>query len=180
MKDYQIKDMFDLFDDKEPALEDKQEETPDLIPAAPIKETGSKEGEEKRKKKKKPRKKKTDGVFVLPVYKAAFDSYKECRFRFRKVSGDGKAIAREVTANLKRIMVDIELVYWQVKPKSILPDTFALVLETIIVIRAMKDFGDLSTKDYGIISQYTSKLSVNMRIWSEFHNTSDDNKNPQE
>ena len=102
------------------------------------------------------------------------------RFRFRKVSGDGKVIAREVTANLKRIMVDIELVYWQVKPKSILPDTFALVLETIIVIRAMKDFGDLSTKDYGIISQYTSKLSVNMRIWSEFHNTSDGNKNPQE
>ena len=69
-------------------------------------------------------------------------------------------------------MVNIELVHWQVKPTSILPDTFALVLETIIIIRAMKDFGDLSTKDYAIISKYTSELSKNMRVWSDFYNAS--------
>lgn len=174
MKDYQTKDLFDLFDGKEVAPPDTPDDAPPLVlEAAPPEEKkkGGKDGQVK--KKRKPRPPKKDGVFTLPVYKAAFDSYKECRFRFRKVSSDGRDIAREVTGNLKRIMVDIELVFWQVKPKSILPHTFELVLETIVVIRAMKDFGDLSTKDFGIISQYTSKLSKNMRIWSEFHNAGD-------
>ena len=157
MKEYHTNDLFDLFDDK------------GGTPPPPPKEAAPPTPPEEQSKKKKKRKPKKNGVFILPVYKAAYDSYKECQFRFRKVSGDGKAIAREVTSNLKRIMVDIELVYWQVKPKSILPETFSLVMETVIIIRAMKDFGDLSTKDFGIISKYTSQLSTNMRIWSEHH-----------
>ena len=180
MQEYQTNDLFDLFDGKGVAPPDPPEDAPPLLTdAVPPREEAARKDDGKKKKRRKPRQPKKDGVFALPVYKAAFDSYKECRFRFRKVSGDGKAIAREVTGNLKRIMVDIELVYWQVKPKSILPDTFALVLETIVIIRAMKDFGDLSTKDFAIISEYTAKLSKNMRVWSEFHNASTGNREPQ-
>lgn len=174
MKNYQSNDLLDLFDGKEPSIgtvEQQSNQTTDESGSDKAEKATASE-EQKKKKRKKPRTGKKNGVFALPVYKAAYDSYKECRFRFRKVSSDGKYIAREVTANLKRIMVDIELVYWQVKPKSILPDTFALVLETMITIRAMKDFGDLSTKDFGIISQYTANLSKNMRVWSDFHNAS--------
>ncbi len=183
MKEYHTNDLFDLFDGKEIAPPDTPEDAPPAsLDAMPSVTAGAgqeqQKDDQKKKKKRKPRQPKKDGVFTLPVYKAAFDSYKECRFRFRKVSGDGKTICREVTGNLKRIMVDIELVYWQIKPKSILPDTFALVLETIIDIRAMKDFGDLSTKDFGIISEYTAKLSKNMRVWSEFHNANTGNREP--
>lgn len=172
MKDYQTKDLFDLFSGKDVVPEENHAGSPATEKA---KATSSEktQDEQKNKKKRKPRVAKKDGVYALPVYKAAFDSYKECRFRFRKVSSDGRDIAREVTGNLKQIMVDIELVYWQIKPKTILPKTFELVLETIVIIRAMKDFGDLSTKDFAVISQYTSKLSKNMRIWSEYHNASD-------
>lgn len=166
MKDYQTKDLFDLFDGRGTAPPD--------IPEMPVpaKKDTAPQGEERKRKRPRPRPQKKNGVFTLPVYKAAYDAYKECMFRFRKVPGDGKAIAREVTGNLKRIMVDIELVHWQVRPKTILPATFDLVLETIITIRAMKDFGDLSTKDFAIISQYTAELSRNMRVWSDFHNAS--------
>lgn len=171
MQEYQTKDLFDLFDGKEPATPVAEQCTQQITPSGDAEGVKNIE-EQKKKKRRKPRQAKKNGVFALPVYKAAYDSYKECRFRFRKVPSDGKAIGREVTSNLKRIMVDIELVYWQVKPKTILPDTFALVLETMITIRAMKDFGDLSTKDFGIISQYTANLSKNMRVWSDFHNSS--------
>ncbi len=173
MKEYQSKDLFDLFDDNQVAPPDGPEDAPPILQEGlPPRTETTKSQDPTKKRKHKQRPPKKNGVFALPVYKAAYDSYKECRFRFRNVSGDGKAIAREVTGNLKRIMVNIELVHWQVKPTSILPDTFALVLETIIIIRAMKDFGDLSTKDYAIISKYTSELSKNMRVWSDFYNTS--------
>lgn len=176
MKDYKTKDLFDLFDQQEVAPPDTEKDMPpvstQMIFTPQDVQGKDANGVQKKKRKRKPRQEKKGGVFALPVYKAAYDSYKECMFRFRKVPGDGKAIAREVTSNLKRIMVDIELVYWQAKPKSVLPDTFALVLETLVTIRAMKDFGDLSTKDFGIISQYTASLSKNMRVWSEHHNAS--------
>lgn len=173
MKEYQSKDMFDLFDDYQVTPPDEPEDAPPVLEEgfSPKTET-TKQKDHTKKRKHKQRSPKINGVFALPVYKAAYDSYKECRFRFRNVAGDGKAIAREVTGNLKRIMVNIELVHWQVKPTSILPDTFVLVLETVIVIRAMKDYGDLSTKDYAIISKYTSELSKNMRVWSDFYNKS--------
>jgi hypothetical protein len=173
MKEYQSKDLFDLFDDNQVAPPDGPEDAPPILQEGlPPRTETTKSQDPTKKRKHKQRPPKKNGVFALPVYKAAYDSYKECRFRFRNVAGDGKAIAREVTGNLKRIMVNIELVHWQVKPTSILPDTFALVLETIIIIRAMKDFGDLSTKDYAIISKYTSELSKNMRVWSDFYNAS--------
>ncbi len=43
----------------------------------------------------------------IPAFKAAYDCYKECQFRFRNVPIDSKPIAREIKAKLMRIMVCI-------------------------------------------------------------------------
>lgn len=120
----------------------------------------------KRRKLAKERK----NIYALPSYKAAYDCYKECRFRFRTVNKDCRAIAHEVLQNLLNIMVDIELAYWQVKSKSILTDTYRNVLKTTIIIRSMHDMGELSTHHYSIISQYTSALSKQMGNWNKFYN----------
>lgn len=107
---------------------------------------------------------------TLPVYKAAYDLYKSCRFRFRTVAKDCKATAHDVLQNLLNIMVDIEMVYWQVEDKKILTDTYRTVLKTMIVIRAMHDMGELSTQHYSIISQDAAILSKNMGNWNNFYN----------
>ena len=110
-------------------------------------------------------------LHTLPVYKAAYDTYKECRFRFRTVSKDAKATAHEVLTYLLDIMVDIELVYWQVQDKEILGDTYRKVLKVIIIIRAMHDVGVLSTQHYSLISRYSAVLSKNMGNWNNYYNS---------
>lgn len=110
-------------------------------------------------------------LHTLPVYKAAYDTYKECRFRFRTVSKDAKTTAHEVLTYLLDIMVDIELVYWQVQDKEILGDTYRKVLKVIIIIRAMHDIGELSTQHYSIISRYSAVLSKNMGNWNNYYNS---------
>lgn len=110
-------------------------------------------------------------LHTLPVYKAAYDTYKECRFRFRTVSKDAKTTVHEVLSYLLDIMVDIELVYWQVQDKEILGDTYRKVLKVIIIIRAMHDIGELSTQHYSIISRYSAVLSKNMGNWNNYYNS---------
>lgn len=107
---------------------------------------------------------------TLPVYKAAYDLYKACRFRFKTVSKDCKPVAHEVLQKLLNIMVDIELVYWQVEQKNILTMTYRNVLKTIVIIRAMHDMGELSTQHYSVISQNAAVLSKNMSNWNNFYN----------
>ena len=41
----------------------------------------------------------------IPAFKAAFDFYKECQFRFRNVPVDAKPTAREVKTKVMRVMV---------------------------------------------------------------------------
>ena len=106
----------------------------------------------------------------LPVYKAAYDCYKECRFRFRTVTKDCKATAHEVLRNLLEIMVDIELVYWQVEPRERLAETYRLVLKTLVILRAMHDAGELSTQHFCVISKYSADLSKNMGNWNVYYN----------
>ena len=91
-------------------------------------------------------------------------------FRFRTVNKDAKATAHEVLTYLLDIMVDIELVYWQVQDKEILGDTYRKVLKVIIIIRAMHDIGELSTQHYSIISRYSAVLSKNMGNWNNYYN----------
>ena len=110
-------------------------------------------------------------LHTLPVYKATYDTYKECRFRFRTVSKEAKGTAHEVLSYLLDIMVDIELVYWQVQDKEILGDTYRKVLKVIIIIRAMHDIGELSTQHYSIISRYSAVLSKNMGNWNNYYNS---------
>ena len=109
-------------------------------------------------------------LHTLPVYKAAYDTYKECRFRFRTVCKDAKATAHEVLTYLLDIIVDIEQVYWQVQEKEVLADTYRKVLKVIIIIRAMHDVGELSTQHYCIISRYSAVLLKNMGSWNNYYN----------
>ena len=47
----------------------------------------------------------------IPAFKAAYDCYKECQFRFRNVPIDSKPIAREVKEKLMPTMNTIEKSY---------------------------------------------------------------------
>lgn len=120
--------------------------------------------------KRKALRKERKNLHILPVYKAAYDCYKECRFRFRTVSKNSKGTAHEVLSFLLDIMVDIELVYWQVEKKDILVETYRKVLKVIVIIRAMHDTGELSTQHYSVISRYSAELSKNMGNWSNYYN----------
>ena len=69
-------------------------------------------------------------------------------------------------------MVNIELYHWQVKPFEILAETLDKAVETVVMIRALKDFGELSTKDFSVICQYSSPMLQHMMKWNEHHNNS--------
>ena len=43
----------------------------------------------------------------IPAFKAAYDFYKECQFRFRNVPVDAKPVARDIKAKVMRVMVCI-------------------------------------------------------------------------
>ena len=171
MKDYSNEQLIELFDGKEikpPDLPDSSEMKNDLFvpPFAQNEEAVEPEG--KRRKKRKP--KKRGGVWALPAYKYTFDTYKECQFRFRKCNRDSRDICKEVTGNLKKMMVNIELFHWQVKPATVLADTVEMALETAVIIRALKDIGELSTKDFAIICQYSSQMLSHLMKWNNHHN----------
>ena len=120
----------------------------------------------KRRKMSKERK----NMHSLPAYKAAYELFKECRFRFRTVSKNCKGIAHDVLEKLLDVMVDIELVYWQVEDKKRLAETYRTVLKVIIIIRSMHDAGELSTQHYSVISQYSAELSKHMGNWNKTYN----------
>lgn len=173
MKEYDTEQLLELFDGKEIGPPDTPEDIPEEgVYLPPFEQSAEPNFVPKNKHRRMRRPRKKNGVMALPVYKATFDTYKECRFRFRKCTKDTKEICREVTGNLKRIMVNIELFHWQVKPKSILADTLELVVETIVIIRSMKDFGEINTKDFSIICQYSSQMLYNMMKWNKHYNAS--------
>lgn len=132
---------------------------------------------------------KIQGVWILPVYQQTYNCMKECMFRFRRLPKEERASAeaamgavpsgssflkgelgRDAISMLRRVLVQISLVYWQVKPKTILPDVFELMLEAVVTVRALRDMGLLSVHDYGCICRYSGPMVQNMKDWSRHHN----------
>lgn len=174
MTDFNSDQLIELFDGRVVPLPEPSGDAPSEgeLFAPPFAQNAETNFKPKNKHRKNRRPKKRNGVWALPIYKHTFDTYKECRFRFRKCNRDSRDICREVTGNLKRMMVNIELFLWQVKPASILSETLDLCVETIVTIRAMKDFGELNTKDFSIICQYSSQMLHHMMKWNAHHNGS--------
>ena len=176
MKEYNNEQLIELFDGKEieppelPEPGDAPMENDLFMP--PFAQNAETIFNPKKPHRKRRRPKKRNGVWALPAYKFTFDTYKECQFRFRKCNRDTKDICRDITGNLKRMMVNIELYHWQVKPFEILAETLDKAVETVVMIRALKDFGELSTKDFSVICQYSSPMLQHMMKWNEHHNNS--------
>ena len=72
----------------------------------------------------------------IPAFKAAYDFYKECQFRFRNVPVDAKPVARDIKAKVMRVMV--------------------CIVET----------NSLTKKDFAHVSQYSDNLIRQMVGWS--------------
>lgn len=174
MQEYDEKMLIELFDGNEIVPPDTGDDAPmeqDLF-IPPFTQNAEAVHTPKKNKKKNQRPKKRGGVWALPAYKATYDTYRECQFRFRKCNQDTKPLCREVTGNLKRMMVNIELYHWQVKPKEILAPTLELAIESIVIIRALKDFKEISSKDFAIICRHSSLMMRHMMKWNKHYNAS--------
>ena len=102
----------------------------------------------------------------IPAFKAAYDCYKECQFRFRNVPSDSKQMAREVKAKLMRIMVCIAHARLNIKVLESLQEATDLALETQITIRVLTETRAITIKDFAHITQYSDNLVRQMVGWS--------------
>lgn len=109
----------------------------------------------------------------IPAFKAAYDCYKECQFRFRNVPSDSKQIAREVKTKLMRIMVCIAHARLNIKVLESLQEATDLSLETQITIRVLVETHAISIKDFAHVTQYSENLVRQMVGWS----TAEEKKN---
>ena len=132
------------------------------------------------------KKEKIQGVWALPVYQYTYACMKECMFRFRKLPKgeqiqlpspipEGSAFLKQyyggdAVSILRRVCISISMVYWQIKPKTILPDVFGNMLEAVIIIRALRDMGLLSVHDFGCINRYSGQMVKHMMNWSNTYN----------
>ena len=148
---------------------------------------GQRRGKRIRHRKRKGEK--IQGVWILPVYQMTYNCMRECMFRFRRLPKEereksqlhlaqlpsGSAFMRhehgmEAVSILRRVLVEISLVYWQVKPKTTLPDVFSLMLEAVVTIRALRDMGLLPVHDYNCICRYSGPMVKHMMGWSRHYN----------
>lgn len=102
----------------------------------------------------------------IPAFKAAYDCYKECQFRFRNVPIDSKPIAREVKAKLMRIMVCIAHARLNVCVLESLREAMDLALEVQITIRVLVETNAITKKDFANISKYSENLVRQMVGWA--------------
>lgn len=102
----------------------------------------------------------------IPAFKAAYDCYKECQFRFRDVACDSKPTAREVKSKLMRIMVCIAHARLNIRVLESLREAADLAIEIQITIRVLVEIRAISEKAYANISKYTQNLVRQMIGWS--------------
>ena len=102
----------------------------------------------------------------IPAFKAAYDCYKECQFRFRNVPIDSKPIAREVKAKLMRIMVCIAHARLNVHVLESLREAMDLALEVQITIRVLVETNAITKKDFANIAKYSDNLVRQMVGWA--------------
>lgn len=107
----------------------------------------------------------------IPAFKAAYDCYKECQFRFRNVPVDAKPIAREIKAKLMRVMVCIAHARLNIRVLESLREAVDLALEVQITIRVLVETKAINNKDFANITKYSENLVRQMVGWSNSENT---------
>ena len=111
----------------------------------------------------------------IPAYKAAYDCYKECQFRFRSVPVDSRPEAREVKAKLLRTMVCIAHARLNIKVLESLQEALDLALEVRIIIRVLVDINAITKKDFSIITKFSESLLRQMIGWAAAENKKEKN-----
>lgn len=191
-KDKKITENLPFFDDS-PGLSPMEradvEQAAENVKAEKLKTKNRSQQRRKRRMHRNRKGEKIQGVWILPVYQQTYNCMKECMFRFRRLPKEERAsveaalnavprgssflkgeIGRDAISMLRRSLVQISMVYWQVKPKSILPDVFEVMLEAVVTIRALRDMGLLSVHDYGCICRYSGPMIQHMKDWSKHYN----------
>lgn len=102
----------------------------------------------------------------IPAFKAAFDFYKECQFRFRNVPNDAKPTAREVKSKVMRVMVLIAHARLNIRVRESLQEAVFLAIEAQITLRVLVETNSLTHQDFSNISKYSDNLVRQMVGWS--------------
>ena len=102
----------------------------------------------------------------IPAFKAAYDCYKECQFRFRNVPSFAKSVARDVKKKLLRVMVCIVHARLNIKVLESLREATDLAIEIQITMRVLVETRVVTIKDFAQISQYSENLVRQMVGWS--------------
>lgn len=102
----------------------------------------------------------------IPAFKAAFDFYKECQFRFRNVPNDAKPTAREVKSKVMRVMVLIAHARMNIRVRESLQEAVFLAIEAQITLRVLVETNSLTHQDFSNISKYSDNLVRQMVGWS--------------
>lgn len=101
-----------------------------------------------------------------PAFKAAYDCYKECQFRFRNVPVDAKPMARDVKAKVMRAMVCIAHARLNIHALESLREAVDVAIEVQITLRVLVETNSLTKKDFAHISKYSDSLVRQMVGWS--------------
>ena len=102
----------------------------------------------------------------IPAFKAAFDFYKECQFRFRNVPNDAKPTAREVKSKVMRVMVLIAHAPLNIRVRESLQEAVFLAIEAQITLRVLVETNAITHQDFSNISKYSDNLVRQMVGWS--------------
>lgn len=102
----------------------------------------------------------------IPAFKAAFDFYKECQFRFRNVPNDAKPTAREVKSKVMRVMVLIAHARLNIRVRESLQEAVFLAIETQITLRVLVETNAITHQNFSNISKYSDNLVRQMVGWS--------------
>ena len=102
----------------------------------------------------------------IPAFKAAFDFYKECQFRFRNVPNDAKPTAREVKTKVMRVMVLIAHARLNIRVRESLQEAVFLAIEAQITLRVLVETNAITHQDFSNISKYSDNLVRQMVGWS--------------
>lgn len=102
----------------------------------------------------------------IPAFKAAFDFYKECQFRFRNVPNDAKPTAREVKTKVMRVMVLIAHARLNIRVRESLQEAVFLAIEVQITLRVLVETNAITHQDFSNISKHSDNLVRQMVGWS--------------
>ena len=102
----------------------------------------------------------------IPAFKAAYDFYKECQFRFRNVPSDAKPVAKDIKAKVMKVMVCIAHARLNIRVLESLREAVDLAIEAQITLRVLVETNSLTKKDFANVAKYSDSLVRQMAGWS--------------